>query len=216
MVVNGAYIDATFTEGGDVGVVYSAEDPTIFGTVFNDFTIVNIPNMTVYRPMTDPARNGIYIDNSGSGVTVNNATFVNCASTAGFCVFMHGSQACTINGVTTINCASTPVWIQAIGSSPWTPPPNNSHLALLFFTQANANDPRYQTKYGPAWNQLISMDGGLGASRNIRVLRIFPLTGSTAQTDLNTLGLGVPVNQPQGAVAASGFPAPPYPPPSIS
>ncbi len=216
LVVNSGYFDGSFTEGGDVGIVYSANDPTTFGTVFNNFTVVNIPTMTDSYRGKDPYRRGIYIDNNCSGVTVNDATFINCNSKDGsgdpdYCVYINSGQACTVNGVTTIGCIAHPVGVISIPlvTDSWTPVMGQ---AWKFFTSANTFDGRYVGKYGTAWEQMPLGIPYTGAPVNNSVLRIFPGVGSTGQEDLtiSKFNLNCPIYQPQGQV--SSLTDPPFPP----
>jgi hypothetical protein len=214
LVVNGAYIDGTFTEGGDVGAIYCSQDPTIFGTEFNNITFVNIPSMTDgMRSGAFTARRALYIDNWCSGVTARNITCVNCNTAVGgspdFCVHIHGGQACTIDGVRTVNCAAHPVGVMPYSGGDWT----IGGQAYNIVVSANAADGRYQSKYGIPWTQLITQSPTPGLPINNSVLRIFPDINSAAQPDLRSsdFSLGCFINQPHGYVAP-GSPIP-FPPP---
>jgi hypothetical protein len=216
LVVNGGYFDGTFTEGGDVGIIYTAEDPTIFGTEFNNITFINIPNMTdgMRGSGVFTARRGLYIDNWGSGVTARNITCIQCNSlfegSPDFCVFIHGGQACTIDGVQTISCAARPVGVMSLSGAPWMSPDG---VAWKFIASANVADGRYQGKYGVPWAQLLTSTPVAGLPINNSVLRVYPDINSASQPDLrgSIFGLGCPINQPQGYVAPGS--APPFPPP---
>ncbi len=213
LTVEKGFIDGSFTEGGDVGLIYSSQDPTIFGTVFQGVTFVNIPNMTDGMKGAFTARRALYIDNYGSGVTARDITCVQCNSLFGgspdFCVFVHGGQACTIDGVQTISCAAQPVGVMGgLEGTAW----EVDGVAYNRIVSANVADGRYQGKYGLPWVQLLSTDPP-GLPINNSVLRVYPDVNSAGQPDLRAsiFELDCPIYQPQGAVAPGT--SPPFPPP---
>jgi hypothetical protein len=214
-VVKSGFFDGSFTEGGDVGIIYSAQDPTIFGTEFHNLTFVNIPTMTDNLRGTFQGRRALYVDNWGSGVTARNITCVNCNSMsngeADYCVVVNGGQACTIDGVQTISCLAQPVEIMGQSGAAWQP----EGAAYRNLVSASVADGRYQGKYGLPWAQMLESLGGTppGLPINNSVFRIYPDINSAGQPDLrgSSFALGCPINQPQGAVAPGAVP--PFPPP---